>query len=96
MANRLCAIRLSTAIMAYTPKAYPKFNKIKKKLPSPLREEIDKQVDIICANPLIAKAKTGDLKNNRIKIKVCYSKFPGVAGFSLRCDPQMIIYICYI
>lgn len=43
--------------MAYTPKAYPKFNKIKKKLPAPFREEIDRQVDIICANPLVGKAK---------------------------------------
>ncbi|MEA3355722.1 MAG: type II toxin-antitoxin system RelE/ParE family toxin [Candidatus Bipolaricaulota bacterium] len=52
--------------MAFRPFSYPKFNRIKKKLPEPLRLEIDDQVNRICENPTIGKLKTGDLKNVRI------------------------------
>lgn len=49
--------------MAYKARAYSKFKRVKKKLPEPLRREIDRQVDLLCANPLLGEAKTGDLKS---------------------------------
>lgn len=52
--------------MPYTPKAYPKFKRIKKKLPQPLQLEIDRQVDLICENPLLGDPKGGDLKGVRV------------------------------
>lgn len=45
----------------YTPLAYTKFNKTKKKLPKLLRQEIDTAVDYICRNPSLGEPKTGDL-----------------------------------
>lgn len=52
--------------MAFTPFAYQKFNRIKKKLPAPLRREIDPQVGLICENPEIGTLKSGDLKGARV------------------------------
>jgi mRNA-degrading endonuclease RelE of RelBE toxin-antitoxin system len=52
--------------MSYIPKAYPKFKRVKKKLPEPLRLEIDRQVDLICENPLLGEPKRGDLKGVRV------------------------------
>lgn len=52
--------------MAFTPLAYPKFNRLKKKLPAPLRREVDAQVDLICDNPTIGTLKTGDLQGVRV------------------------------
>ena len=49
--------------MPYTPVAVQKFHSIKKKLPPTLREEIERQVDLICEDPSIGEQKTGDLKN---------------------------------
>ena len=46
--------------------AVPKFKRIKKKLPSPLRTELDRQVRIICSNPRVGEAKTGDLQGVRV------------------------------
>lgn len=47
--------------MAFTPSAYPKFNRTKKKLPPTLRAEVDRQVDVICGNPLAGEPKRSDL-----------------------------------
>jgi len=52
--------------MSYKSKAYPKFNRIKKKLPKLLREEIDIQVEKICANPAMGETKRGDLAEVRV------------------------------
>jgi hypothetical protein len=49
-----------------TPKAYPKFNRTKKKLPEPLCREIDAQVQMICDNPALGELKTGDLAGVRV------------------------------
>jgi len=48
--------------VAYTPRAFPKFNQTAKKLPASLRAEVDKQVDVICANPLAGEHKRSDLR----------------------------------
>ncbi len=48
--------------MAYTARAFPKFNRTAKKLPSALRAAVDKQVDAICANPLAGEEKHSDLR----------------------------------
>ncbi|HAZ29982.1 TPA: addiction module toxin RelE [Candidatus Acetothermia bacterium] len=50
----------------FSPRAYPKFNRIKKKLPPSLRHEIDRQVVAICDDPTIGEAKTGDLQGVRV------------------------------
>lgn len=47
--------------MAYGRCVYPKFNRVKKKLPSPLSAEVDRQVDRICVNPHEGEEKRGDL-----------------------------------
>jgi mRNA-degrading endonuclease RelE of RelBE toxin-antitoxin system len=52
--------------VAFTPVAYPKFNRIKKKLPVSLRLEIDRQVNRICRDPAIGEAKVGDLRGVRV------------------------------
>lgn len=50
--------------MSYTPQAVRNFHNVKKKLPSALREEIDRQVDRICEDPRLGTQKTGEL--NRV------------------------------
>ncbi|MDD5219978.1 MAG: type II toxin-antitoxin system RelE/ParE family toxin [Candidatus Bipolaricaulis sp.] len=52
--------------MTYTPQAFPKFNRTAKKLPKALRAEIDRQVDVICRDPLVGEAKIGDLAGVRV------------------------------
>lgn len=47
--------------MAYTTDAYPKFNRTKKKLPAALRSEVDRQVELIRANPQAGEQKRRDL-----------------------------------
>lgn len=47
--------------VAYTTDAYPKFNRTKKKLPAALRSEVDRQVDLICADPQTGEQKRSDL-----------------------------------
>ena len=48
--------------MTYTPRAFPKFNRTAKKLPTALRAEVERQLDIICANPLAGEEKRSDLR----------------------------------
>jgi mRNA interferase RelE/StbE len=48
--------------VTYTPRAFPKFNRTAKKLPTALRAEVERQVDIICANPLAGEAQRSDLR----------------------------------
>ena len=48
--------------MSYTPQAVRNFQNVKKKLPQSLRDEIDRQVDLICEDPRIGEQKVGDLK----------------------------------
>jgi len=47
--------------VAYTTDAYPKFNRTKKKLPAALRSEVDRQVELIRANPQAGEQKRRDL-----------------------------------
>ena len=47
--------------MAFTPSAYPKFNRTKKKLPPTLRAEVDRQVGLICEDPMVGEQKRTDL-----------------------------------
>jgi len=49
--------------VSFTPRAFPKFNRTKKRLPRSLRAEIDRQVDLICENPLAGEQKTADLRD---------------------------------
>jgi len=48
--------------VTYAPRAFPKFNRSAKKLPTALRAEVERQVDIICANPLSGEQKRSDLR----------------------------------
>jgi len=48
--------------VTYTPRAFPKFNRTAKKLPTALRAEVERQLDIICANPLAGEEKRSDLR----------------------------------
>lgn len=48
--------------MPYTPRSVRNFASRKKKLPAPLRAEIDGQVDLICEDPSIGEQKVGDLR----------------------------------
>ena len=47
--------------MAYTPVSVRKFDRIRKRLPSALRTEVDRQVRAICEDPALGKRKRGDL-----------------------------------
>ena len=46
----------------YQQKAYPKYNRIKKKFPSLLRKKLNEAEDEVAANPSIGKQKTDSLK----------------------------------
>ena len=46
----------------YTPQAVRNFTNTKKKLPRTLREELDRQADLICQDPSIGTQKAGDLR----------------------------------
>ena len=48
--------------MSYTPQAVRNSQNVKKKLPQSLRDEIDRQIDLICEDPRIGEQKVGDLK----------------------------------
>jgi len=48
--------------VAYRALAFPKYNRTKKKLPRPLRQEVDRQVDVLCENPLVGQQKRSDLR----------------------------------
>ena len=47
--------------MAYKPVSVRNFARIRKKLPSPLRTEVDRQVRAICEDPAVGERKRGDL-----------------------------------
>jgi len=47
--------------MAYTPVAVRNFDRIRKKLPSALRVEVDRQVRAICEHPTLGERKRSDL-----------------------------------
>ena len=48
--------------MAYTPVSVRNFDTMKKKLPSALRAEVDRQVRALCDDPTLGEAKLGDLR----------------------------------
>lgn len=47
--------------MPYTPVSVRNFDRIKKKLPPVLRDEVDKQVRAICQDPFLGERKRRDL-----------------------------------
>ncbi len=47
--------------MPYTPVSVRNFDRIKKRLPSALRTEIDRQVRAICEDPTLGERKRSDL-----------------------------------
>ncbi len=49
-------------VVPYTPIPVRNFDSIKKKLPAALRAEVDRQVRMVCDNPLLGEEKTGDLQ----------------------------------
>lgn len=51
---------------SYQQKAYPRYNRIKKKLPAFFRKKITEAEDAIALNPLIGEEKTGDLGGIRV------------------------------
>ena len=50
----------------YQQKAYPKYNRIKKKFPPFFREKLNEAEDKIAINPALGEQKTGDLKGIRV------------------------------
>ncbi|MGM0442539.1 MAG: type II toxin-antitoxin system RelE/ParE family toxin [Elusimicrobiota bacterium] len=52
--------------MAYRQRAYPKYNRLKKKFPDPLKKRLNKAENKVAETPLIGKEKGGDLKGIRI------------------------------
>ena len=52
--------------MPYTLLSVHNFNRTKRKLPSALHMEIDRQVRVICDEPTIGEEKMGDLRGVRV------------------------------
>jgi len=50
------------ALVPYTPVSVHHFDRIKKRLPSVLRAEVDQQVRAICQDPSLGEEKVGDLR----------------------------------
>ena len=50
----------------YSQKAYPKYNRIKKKFPPFLREKLNEAEDKISTDPSVGEEKRGDLKGIRV------------------------------
>ena len=50
----------------YQQKAYPKYNRVKKKFPPFFRKKLTEAEDAIALNPLIGEEKAGDLKGIRV------------------------------
>jgi len=50
----------------YQQKAYPRYNRIKKKFPDFFRNKINEAEDKIATDPLIGEQKTGPLKGIRV------------------------------
>lgn len=51
---------------SYQQKAYPRYNRIKKKFPPFFRKKLSEAEDAIALNPLIGEEKAGDLKGIRV------------------------------
>ena len=51
---------------AYQQKAYPKYNRIKKKFPTLFREKLNEAEDRISIDPSIGEQKTGPLQGIRV------------------------------
>jgi len=47
--------------VAYTPVSVRNFDRIRKRLPSALRTEVDRQVRVICEDPTLGEPKRSDL-----------------------------------
>ena len=47
--------------MPYTPVSVRNFDRIRKRLPSALRTEVDRQVRVICEDPTLGERKRRDL-----------------------------------
>jgi mRNA-degrading endonuclease RelE of RelBE toxin-antitoxin system len=78
--------------MAYLPKVYPKFDRIKKKLPQPLRVEIGRQVDLFCENPLLGEPKSGDLQGVRVH-KFRYLREEYLLAYTVDHKAELIILL---
>ena len=50
----------------YQQNAYPKYNRIKKKLPSLFRQKLNEIEDLIASNPFLGEEKQLDLKGIKI------------------------------
>ena len=48
--------------MPYTPVSVRNFDRIRKRLPSALRTEVDRQVRVICEDPTLGERKRSDLR----------------------------------
>ena len=53
---------MGLALVPYTPVSVHHFDRIKKRLPSVLRAEVDRQVRAICQDPSLGAEKAGDLR----------------------------------
>lgn len=55
-----------TSSAPYQQKAYPKYNRIKKRFPSILRKKLNDVEDEVALNPFLGEEKTGGLKGIRV------------------------------
>lgn len=78
--------------MPYRQKAYPRYNRIKKKFPPLLRNKLNEAEDRIAAEPLLGEEKTGDLKGIRVyKFKVFDQHI--LLAYQLNRDKKEIIFV---
>lgn len=54
------------SVQPYQQKAYPRYNRVKKKFPPIFRQKLTEAEDAIALNPLIGEEKIGDLVGIRV------------------------------
>ena len=76
----------------YQQKAYPKYNRIKKKFPPLLKEKLNEVEYQIALDPLIGEEKTGALKGVRVyKFKVFDQE--NLLAYQVNKDKKEVIFV---
>lgn len=76
----------------YQQSAYPKYNRIKKKLPDLLRKKLNEAEDHVAVDPLIGEEKRADLKGIRVyKFKVIDQQI--LLAYQINKDKREVIFI---
>lgn len=76
----------------YQQKAYPKYNRVKKKFPPFFRKRLTEAEDQIALNPLIGEEKSGDLKGIRVyKFKLFDQQI--LLAYQINEDKKEVVFI---